>query len=947
MVSYLEQLLIDRNTKEENYLYTQWRLTKTFIPKVQAIIAHTFPHYSLHDSSHSETILTRIEMILGKDALSRLSITDIWLLLSSAYYHDVGMAMLASDIETIFTAQKFLEHVTWIQGNEAHSLHEYAQMFEVKVDGLYSKPMKMTGSSVDAVKFLLADYVRGKHHERSKATIEADSLLHFYDGPIPKRIINHLSHICECHGLGFDEVMALPLDEMGACGDECHPRFVACMLRLGDLLDIDNNRFSDVLLRTLSKIPEDSSWHLDKHLGIEKFNVTTKHIVAEAVCKKYEVYEITDQWFKMIREELGLQRDNWSNIAPDEIIAPLPVVEKLTVKLQGYDVIDGKSPSFTVDTSKAIELLRGSGFYENPAQSMRELLQNAVDASYMSVFLECEAEDKKINDPDELYVACTTRPIKVDIKQEKTEGDYIYWRVTIADMGIGMSKEDIGYLIHTGSRNPEKMKIVGRMPEFMKPSGDFGIGFQSVFLLTDEVKIETWKQYTPMHVESTMYDPTGVKKGRVLVKTDQDNCGKHGTKLSFLFKAKKIPSRVTFSVDKPLSSRVAMEYDFVKDEALDYQIAQVVQEIYQFGNASLCPVELMVDNSGPMIIRTKEKWFDYYSEKEGLQIKVYDGVKYMSRAFYRDQLVKPMTVSPIDFLAVDFNILSGNAKEILTLNRKDIRNDYLSKLKERVIGAVTEYITSPDWKPDSQLRALADMFLQQYHTPEELQKLNVDWVDAAWKEYGLSNKTLFKKIIKDCQKLTVRVIADNGLRNVEYLGKQGKYIVIKKSIGAGENVPLLFLLNHLASTTHKYSVYTSYSEDGKSLPCYELAVNKRPLIENWKGWFARYKVIAYSARTLMPCNEKYSELRVKHQNHWPAARIFDWLFDGPFMICPYVVEHEDLGYSYTSSVPKLVWNDDNEKLYQLVYENRVDESVTLEQIREKYKEFRKDTESAI
>lgn len=65
------------------------------------------------------------------------------------------------------------------------------------------------------------------------------------------------------------------------------------------------------------------------------------------------------------------------------------------------------------------------------------------------------------------------------------------------------------------------------------------------------------------------------------------------------------------------------------------------------------------------------------------------------------------------------------------------------------------------------------------------------------------------------------------------------------------------------------------------------------------------------------------------------------------MICPYVVEHEDLGYSYTSSIPKLVWNDDNEKLYQLVYENRVDESVTLEQIREKYKEFRKDTESAI
>ncbi len=107
MVSYLEQLLIGKNVEEENYLCTQWRLTKTFVPKVQAVIAHTFPHYSLHDSSHSETILTRIEMVLGRDALGHLSTTDIWLLLSAAYYHDVGMALMANDIDSIFNAQKF------------------------------------------------------------------------------------------------------------------------------------------------------------------------------------------------------------------------------------------------------------------------------------------------------------------------------------------------------------------------------------------------------------------------------------------------------------------------------------------------------------------------------------------------------------------------------------------------------------------------------------------------------------------------------------------------------------------------------------------------------------------------------------------------------------------------------------------------------------------------
>ena len=47
----------------------------------------------------------------------------------------------------------------------------------------------------------------------------------------------------------------------------------------------------------------------------------------------------------------------------------------------------------------------------------------------------------------------------------------------------------------TGSsnKNVEKKKLMDRMPEWMKPSGTFGIGFQSVFLLTEEVTLITRK----------------------------------------------------------------------------------------------------------------------------------------------------------------------------------------------------------------------------------------------------------------------------------------------------------------------------------------------------------------------------------------------------------------------------------------------------------------------
>ncbi len=95
--------------------------------------------------------------------------------------------------------------------------------------------------------------------------------------------------------------MNLPFCEVGIDVEDAHPRFIACLLRIGDLLDLDNNRFSEVMFRTLSKIPIDTISRKFKHLAIESFRVDNERIDVVAKCSDYDTANITQHWFNYFR----------------------------------------------------------------------------------------------------------------------------------------------------------------------------------------------------------------------------------------------------------------------------------------------------------------------------------------------------------------------------------------------------------------------------------------------------------------------------------------------------------------------------------------------------------------------------------------------------------------------------------------------------------------------
>lgn len=297
MIKFLEDLLYEKTKDtQSSILFAQWNYDKKVIPVALQAVSNLFPHYSLHDESHSITIINNIVRVLGKENFAKLSAIDIWLMLEASYNHDIGMVVSSEKMIQALNSIEFIEFFKEILEDTKSGLYPFACQFNIIDNKIRLKSDVFNLETNDAVKYILAEFFRWNHADRSKHIINnpiSEFQLLSPRGVIPQRIIEILSNICSCHTKDFADVMALPFCEVGIDTEDAHPRFIACLLRIGDLLDLDNNRFSEVILSTLTKIPIDTLNHKAKHLSIKHFRVDRERIEISANCKDYEVASIT------------------------------------------------------------------------------------------------------------------------------------------------------------------------------------------------------------------------------------------------------------------------------------------------------------------------------------------------------------------------------------------------------------------------------------------------------------------------------------------------------------------------------------------------------------------------------------------------------------------------------------------------------------------------------
>lgn len=923
--------------------YKQWELAKDYLPQVLDAISHTFPHYSLHNSTHSETILNNIIRIVGNDTIDKLSVVDLWLLLSAAYFHDCGMFVTAEDKKIILeNKESFGVYIKEKQADKTSPMYDYANLLQIKDNKIYYKHEQLTAKSYDGVRFLLADFIRSRHAERSGEKISQSLSLRLPGSPIPERIIRILEKICQAHTQTHEEVMRLPFAESSGCGTEnCHPLYVACLLRLGDLLDIDSNRVSDVLLGTLSSIPADSNLYNDSNRSITHLRIDRSIVEITAVCKKYEVADLTNRWFQWLNEELVFQMKNWHKIVPDISLGYLPTVGELKVELKGFDTFDGKNrPSFEIDSDKAIELLQGAGLYKDPSQCIRELLQNSVDATYLRIYL----ENPKIGNIEDFKNLCRSRPITISLKKERTDDKYAYWKAVLVDNGLGMSKEDLKYLSKTGSsnKNYEKRKIVDSMPLWMRPSGTFGIGFQSVFLITEQVEIRTRKLNKENSLKVILNNPAGQEAGAILFQTVQGEDIPYGTTLCFQLK-EPLQSGWSVGMDEQNAIRLINSYDFAKDSSFDIRIAKLVDEIVKFAQASFVNINLTYNDDEILELAHDNLSFEYYDQETGYQVTS-NASHHSSDIYFRNQIVRSFDPS-IPLLRFSLNILSGNAKEILSLNRDDIRKEYADKLKANASLAISRYLmTSIEEFKNKEIKELASMYLtwNREFIEEHISKKSIN-IPKYWKDYKLSLKREGKADIKKSilQLLSSdKIVYKSGPKNpiLSFNIKKNQYDLIADYQIILRDV-FLFIC-HIIGENYKY---LSFGEEGITFT----KEFSKDYLENTdkarEKWIKQYLDKSHYARGLMPCNFKYKDLEVERIAY--ESTFAEFSKDYPVMICPYIREYSGK-ISFWGNAIKLTYSVDDEVI-EKVYENRKNKDVTKAQIKSAYEIFKTDFKDVV
>jgi hypothetical protein len=74
MSTVVERLLREKCTEnpELSMLLSQWDFDKRLVTQALQTVVRFHPHFSLHDASHANTILTQLVRILGEERLRRL-----------------------------------------------------------------------------------------------------------------------------------------------------------------------------------------------------------------------------------------------------------------------------------------------------------------------------------------------------------------------------------------------------------------------------------------------------------------------------------------------------------------------------------------------------------------------------------------------------------------------------------------------------------------------------------------------------------------------------------------------------------------------------------------------------------------------------------------------------------------------------------------------------------
>lgn len=380
-----------------------------------------FPEYPDHGIDHSLRILRYISEICRESIFHYLSSLDIFVLIFSALFHDAGMSLYNAKEE------------------EKEIIRKNHHLAAEKVVNIY-----------------FDDYVKN---------IEGS-----------ERIKKAIIFVCKAHGYTIDELIG---DEKFRIKDrvnslEIHYGVLAFLLRIGDLMDIEEDRVNNFRMMLFSSSYQTLSYeHNQRHMKVERYSYSPQELEIEVVADNIQQYKIWDDWFEFL--EGDIEKFN-ACFAHEQLYLPMPNTK---IKKADGATFEAQRLRFEIDEKGGMWNVISQSIYTNELDFLRELIQNAIDASLKMVYMN---DENNIEHMSPRAWGDLAEPIVVCYSESKNS-------LYVIDQGIGMGLEELSnFLFRVSSTGKVHNEIRGfEFPGIAK----YGIGFVSCLINADMIDIFT------------------------------------------------------------------------------------------------------------------------------------------------------------------------------------------------------------------------------------------------------------------------------------------------------------------------------------------------------------------------------------------------------------------------------------------------------------------------
>ncbi|GGG71862.1 HD domain-containing protein [Paenibacillus radicis (ex Gao et al. 2016)] len=504
-------------------------------------IPQTFPHYTRHTVEHSEEIVLQLSKLLFKDnefeqPILRLSSVEVFILIASAYLHDSGMVV--SDKEKL----KIIQSEQWGIFVNGSGKKRWDEIEATRTSTSLETSVKDFIADLQT-RFLIAEYIRKNHHIRAvDILVQNHNLLGKFSFDDPA-LFKTIADVCVSHGLKHFELENSDIypDRRDIRGEEVNVRFLAILLRIGDLLDMTYDRACPLLLNAACPLPADSLAHWTQYQRIYHRLTAYDRIELVAKCNTQDEHRFLQDWCQWLVEEINNASILMSKASRHSSwIAPVVTIGKnnSTIKVEpsGSAMYIPSEWKFELDHDAVFQRLI-LDVYKNEKEFLREILQNAFDATRCKVYEDLKHEGKSLPSyPNEIDEVIRNKyPINIKLETLKVVNplsgeEYSKQLLVVEDNGIGMDSEIIKrYFLQVG-RSYYSSEDFQRNYSF-KPISQFGVGFLSVFAVSENVTVETYKIHSKQGEGAVRLTLSGPKNYLLTERSDRRISG---TKIDIL-----------------------------------------------------------------------------------------------------------------------------------------------------------------------------------------------------------------------------------------------------------------------------------------------------------------------------------------------------------------------------------------------------------------------------